>query len=103
MTRRLLSCLLLSLSLSLYIIPAVAQATKETVTVDGAAEAHALPHFWEHMFGSGRAILSLRESYRQDLRAVKKGPGMEYIRFHAIFHDEVGGYDQDAPGHPVPD
>jgi len=101
MTRRLLSFLLLSLSLSLYIIPAAAQATKETVTIDGAAEGHALPHFWEHMFGSGRAILSLRESYRQDLRDVKKVTGMEYIRFHAIFHDEVGVYDEDAQGNPV--
>ena len=101
MTRRLLSSLLLSLSLSLYLIPAAAQATKETVTVDGAAEAHALPHFWEHMFGSGRAILSLRENYRQDLRDVKKVTDMEYIRFHAIFHDEVGVYDEDAQGKPV--
>ena len=101
MTRRLLSSLLLSLSLSLYITPGTAQATKETVTIDGAAEAHALPHFWEHMFGSGRAILSLRESYLQDLREVKKVTGMEYIRFHAIFHDEVGVYDEDAQGNPV--
>jgi xylan 1,4-beta-xylosidase len=101
MTRRLLSSLLLSLSLSPYIIPAAAQATKETVTIDGAAEAHALPHFWEHIFGSGRAILSLRESYRQDLRDVKKVTGMDYIRFHAIFQDEVGVYDEDAEGSPV--
>src|SRR5579864_1865735 len=101
MTRRLLTSLLLSLSLCLYIISAAAQATKETVTIDGAAEAHALPHFWEHMFGSGRAILSLRESYRQDLRDVKKVTGMEYIRFHAIFHDEVGVYDEDAQGNPI--
>src|SRR5579864_501314 len=101
MTRRLLTSLLLSLSLCLYIISAAAQATKETVTIDGAAEAHALPHFWEHMFGSGRAILSLRESYRQDLRDVKKVTGMEYIRFHAVFQDEVGVYDEDAQGNPV--
>jgi xylan 1,4-beta-xylosidase len=53
------------------------------------------------MFGSGRAILSLRESYRQDLRDVKKITGMQYIRFHAIFHDEVGLYDEDAQGNPV--
>jgi xylan 1,4-beta-xylosidase len=53
------------------------------------------------MFGSGRAILSLRESYRQDLRAVKKITGFEYVRFHAIFHDEVGVYDEDAQGRPI--
>jgi xylan 1,4-beta-xylosidase len=49
-----------------------------------------LPHFWETTFGSGRAILSLREGYRQDLRAVKAATGFEYVRFHNVLHDEVG-------------
>ena len=40
------------------------------------------------MFGSGRAILSLRDSYRRDLRQVKQATGFEYIRFHAILDDE---------------
>jgi xylan 1,4-beta-xylosidase len=52
------------------------------------------------MFGSGRAILALRDSYRHDLRAVKQITGFEYVRFHAIFHDEVGIYDEDDQGHP---
>ena len=52
------------------------------------------------MFGSGRAILSLRDGYRQDLREVKKATGFEYIRFHAIFHDEVGLYNEEH-GNPV--
>ena len=76
-------------------------AASGTVVIDGAAPATALPHFWEHMFGSGRAILSMRESYRQDLREVKEVTGIEYVRFHAIFHDEVGVYDEDAQGQPV--
>ncbi|HYM79565.1 MAG TPA: glycosyl hydrolase family 39 [Candidatus Dormibacteraeota bacterium] len=71
------------------------------MTIDAAAKATPLPHFWEHMFGSGRAILSLRDGYRQDLREVKQITGMQYIRFHAIFHDEVGVYDEDAQGNPV--
>ena len=52
------------------------------------------------MFGSGRAILSLRDGYRQDLRTVKQATGFEYIRFHAIFDDDVGLYDE-VDGHPV--
>ena len=52
--------------------------------IDGSAPAHAFPHFWEQMFGSGRAILSLREDYRQDLQAVKQITGFQYVRFHAI-------------------
>jgi len=53
------------------------------------------------MFGSGRAILTLRESYRQDLREVKKNTDFQYVRFHAILHDEVGVYDEDPEGKPV--
>src|ERR1700736_2705176 len=53
------------------------------------------------MFGSGRAILSLRESYRDDLRNVKKITNFEYVRFHAIFLDEVGVYDEDEQGNPT--
>src|SRR5579884_1058589 len=44
------------------------------------------------MFGSGRAILSLRDDYRHDLRLVKGATGFRYIRFHGIFDDEVGLY-----------
>lgn len=73
----------------------------QVVVVDAAAPAHPFPHFWEKMFGSGRAILSLRESYRHDLREVKQVTGFEYVRFHAIFHDEDGIYDEDGQGNPV--
>jgi xylan 1,4-beta-xylosidase len=69
------------------------------VVVDATAPAHPFPHFWEDMFGSGRAILSLRDSYRQDLRDVKRVTGFQYVRFHAILHDEVGVYDEDDNGH----
>ncbi|HEV2425782.1 MAG TPA: glycosyl hydrolase family 39 [Terriglobia bacterium] len=73
----------------------------ETIAVDAQAPAHNFPHFWERMFGSGRAILSLRDGYRRDLRAVKQATGFEYVRFHAIFGDEVGLYDEDGSGKPV--
>ena len=53
------------------------------------------------MFGSGRGIVTLRESYRNDLRETKRITGFEYVRFHAIFHDEVGLYDEDENGKPV--
>jgi xylan 1,4-beta-xylosidase len=73
----------------------------QVITVDATAPAHPFPHYWEKMFGSGRAVLSLRESYRHDLREVKKATGFEYIRFHAILHDEIGLYDEDEHGDPV--
>jgi xylan 1,4-beta-xylosidase len=74
---------------------------QETIQIDAQGEVNPFPHFWEQMFGSGRAILSLRESYREDMRAVKKVADFRYVRFHAIFHDEVGVYNEDEHGNPV--
>jgi len=74
---------------------------QETVNIDTQAAATPFPHFWEQMFGSGRAILSLRESYRQDLRAVKNVADFHYVRFHGILHDEVGVYNEDEHGNAV--
>jgi xylan 1,4-beta-xylosidase len=73
----------------------------ETIAVNAAGPSHPFPHYWEQMFGSGRAILSLRANYRRDLREVKAATGFEYIRFHGVFMDEVGAYDEDANGQPV--
>src|SRR3974390_2577852 len=78
-----------------------AQNSSERVSIDAHAPGHPFPHFWEQMFGSGRAILSLREGYRSDLREVKKVTDFRYVRFHNILHDEVGVYDEDDQGNPV--
>ena len=81
--------------------PPRSDARSETIVIDPSAPVHPFPHYWEQMFGSGRAILSLRESYRRDLRDVKQATNFNYVRFHAILHDEVGVYDEDANGNPV--
>ena len=95
--RNLLIRVLLLTGLLALSLAALAQ-TSETIVVDPSATAHPFPHFWEEMFGSGRAILSLRDSYRADLREVKQATDFRYVRFHAIFHDEVGVYNEDEQG-----
>ena len=65
------------------------------LTIDEHATTTPFPHFWEQTFGSGRAILSLRESYRKDLRTVKDATNFKSVRFHGIFMDDVGLYDPD--------
>ena len=86
-------------------LPAAVQAQSasaaETIQLDASAPTTPLPHFWEQMFGSGRAILALRESYRQDLDTVRTATEFEYVRFHGIFDDSVGVYEEDAQGNPV--
>ncbi len=91
---------LLLLLLGLGSATCLAQSS-QTIAIDAHAPATPFPHFWEQMFGSGRAILSLRESYRDDLRAVHAITGFRYVRFHAILHDEVGVYNEDEHGNPV--
>jgi xylan 1,4-beta-xylosidase len=93
--------LLVLLTFSLAAIAQPAASKPEILVIDGTAPAHPFPHFWEHMFGSGRASLTLRESYRQDLRQVKAATDVGYIRFHAIFLDDMGVYDEDAAGRPL--
>jgi xylan 1,4-beta-xylosidase len=78
-----------------------AQQNTERITIEAHAPATPFPHFWEQMFGSGRAVLSMRESYRDDMRTVKKVTDFKYVRFHAILHDELGVYDEDAQGNPI--
>jgi xylan 1,4-beta-xylosidase len=79
----------------------IAGTTADAIVIDANAPSHPFPHFWEQMFGSGRAILVLRQSYQQDLRAVEQITDFKYVRFHGILHDEVGLYDEDGQGHPV--
>jgi xylan 1,4-beta-xylosidase len=75
---------------------AFSPSPETTIRVNAKAETMPFPHFWEQTFGSGRAILSLRESYREDLRTVKKVTDFNAVRFHGIFMDGVGLYDPDA-------
>ncbi len=99
--RQLSSLRRITLVLSIF-FPAVSYGSaQETVHIDAQAQTAPFPHFWEQMFGSGRAILSLRESYREDLRAVKQVADFNYVRFHAILHDEVGVYNLDEHCKPV--
>ena len=77
------------------------QVPLETITIDARAPAHSFPHYWEQMFGSGRAVLSLRDAYRRDLRTVRQVTGFQYVRFHAVLDEEVGVYDEDKQGKPL--
>lgn len=78
-----------------------ARAQTAEIVVDATAPTRPFPHFWEHMFGSGRALLSLRESYRDDLRAVRHITSIGYVRFHGIFLDDMGVYTEGPKGAPL--
>jgi len=91
---------LLLCAFSLAASPRKAPAS-QVITVNVQAQPQPFPHFWEKMFGSGRAILSLRAGYRRDLRSVKGITNFQYVRFHDILDDDVGVYGEDKNGNPV--
>jgi xylan 1,4-beta-xylosidase len=90
----------LAVTLGAAFIPVCAQAP-EVISVDPSASAHPFPHFWEQMFGSGRAILTLRENYRRDMHEVKQITDFRYVRFHAILQDDLAVYTEDDKGQAV--
>ncbi|HVU82891.1 MAG TPA: glycosyl hydrolase family 39, partial [Rhodanobacteraceae bacterium] len=71
-------------------LAAAAQPQVVQIELDASAHGTPFPHFWEQMFGSGRALLSLRDDYRADLDTVHRATGFQYVRFHGIFDDDVG-------------
>lgn len=73
-----------------------AMPANSVITINTREAGTPFPHFWEKIFGSGRAILSLRQSYRDDLGTVKSVTDFDAVRFHGIFMDEVGLYDPNA-------
>jgi xylan 1,4-beta-xylosidase len=80
---------------------AAGNTAHEDIVVDAHAAGTPFPHFWEEMFGSGRANLALRDDYRKDLRLVKKVTDFQYVRFHDILDDDIGVYSEDAQGNAV--
>ncbi|WP_436047379.1 GH39 family glycosyl hydrolase [Phenylobacterium sp. LjRoot225] len=69
---------------------AAAQTPVETVDVDLRRDAGALDHIWKHCVGSDRAEITMRESWRLDAKRGRQELGLERVRFHGIFDDELG-------------
>lgn len=67
-----------------------AEQDASPITVDTARVAGRLPHFWEKAAGSDRTVVGLREQWRQDLIRVHRDTGIESLRCHGLFDDEMG-------------
>lgn len=69
---------------------AFADAPTLDVTVDLGKDTGPLEHIWSRCAGSDRAAMTLREDWRRDLDRFHKETGLERVRFHGIFADELG-------------
>src|SRR4051812_32431961 len=61
-----------------------------SIAIDTTKTAGPLPHFWEKAAGSDRTVVGLREQWRQDLIRVQKATGIQSVRCHGLFDDEMG-------------
>ena len=57
---------------------------------DLAAAPTPLTHAWEHTVGSGRALLTLRADWREQLRRAHLDLGFRHVRFHGMLDDDMG-------------
>lgn len=64
-------------------------------TCDCTEAAEALPHFWEHSVGSGRAALALRADWQAHLKQCHADLGFRHVRFHGLLDDEMGVLDDE--------
>ncbi|WP_278377320.1 GH39 family glycosyl hydrolase [Sphingobium yanoikuyae] len=72
------------------VAPAVmAQDNLVPVRIDIRRKTGPLPHIWKACVGSDRAAITLRETWRNDLRRWTNEAGTQRVRFHGIFADEM--------------
>ncbi len=55
----------------------------------------------EFCVGAGRANEGLRADWQRQLRRVHEECGFRYIRFHGLFCDDMGVYQEDRQGRPI--
>ncbi len=72
----------------------VAQGAKpgneRVITVDLKKSTGDLPRFWERAAGSDRTAVGLRAQWREDLVRAHRETGIQSVRCHGLFDDEMG-------------
>ncbi|KAB8173039.1 GH39 family glycosyl hydrolase [Microbispora catharanthi] len=67
--------------------------------IDGKlCDESAFPHVWSKCIGAGRANEALRADWQRQFAEVVDACGIEYIRFHGVFHDDMFVYRESYGG-----
>ncbi len=78
-----------------------AESTERTVTADYTQVAGPRSEMWRESVGAARAAEGLRADWQEHLKIVQDEIGFRAMRFHGIFHDDMGVYTEDKDGNPV--
>jgi xylan 1,4-beta-xylosidase len=96
-TRFLLPLLLLSpLTLPAQPTPPVRVIDADLAKVEGP-----MSRMYNFCVGAGRANEGLRADWQRQLREAHAACGFRYIRFHGLFCDDMGAYQEDRQGRPI--
>ena len=81
--------------------PTEPEVPVRTITVDANAVQGPLDTSFKECIGAGRANEGLRADWQDQLREAQRECGFKYIRMHGLLTDDMGVYQEDAPGNPV--
>ena len=98
------SILLVAIAVTLLSTPVLSGQTTpaQSVTIDAAAPSATVCPLLGGNVRLGTRHSDLARFLASRMREVKQITGFQYVRFHAILHDEVGVYDEDESGKPSP-
>jgi len=93
----------LLLLLYLYPLGLLAQPTPPMRVIDADVSKVRGPmsRMYNFCVGAGRANEGLRADWQRQLRQAHAECGFRYIRFHGLFCDDMGAYQEDRQGHPI--
>jgi xylan 1,4-beta-xylosidase len=81
--------------------PAATSQAVRTLSADYSRTAGPLNRMPEFCVGAGRANEGLRADWQRQLRRVHEECGFRYIRFHGLFCDDMGVYQEDKQGRSI--
>ena len=85
-------------------LSSLASSAEQAVRVIGAdlsREKGPMNRMYNFCVGAGRANEGLRADWQRQLKQVRAECGFRYIRFHGLFCDDMGVYQEDKAGRPV--
>jgi xylan 1,4-beta-xylosidase len=93
--------LLFTLLLSPFGLQAQSDALVRIIDANLSSPRGPMSRMYNFCVGAGRANEGLRADWQRQLRQVRTDCGFRYIRFHGLFCDDMGVYQEDKQGHPV--
>lgn len=98
MWKRFLASILLTVPTALIAGPAPAG---RVIEADFTRPLGAMNRMYNFCVGAGRANEGLRADWQRQLRRAHTECGFRYIRFHGLFCDDMGVYQEDKQGRPI--